>query len=304
MFGSENFMRWTGWFGFAVLCFLAATSWVIPQTAGALPPLEERGLLFGVVGVVALLFSLRGGWRREEIASYLRVAGASVGFFGVPGAVAEFAGSSVPAITRSALFALTPVVVVIAVAAGDMVAGEERGARRFLVPALTGAGGLLLLLPVEISSSLRGRVMMGAVGAVVVIAGVSSVWLYRLLREIRLVNAIALVGLANALFLLVCDVLRDGIVWRWTDVISVASISSVVDVTEVLLIVWLLRDLPPIRFSSRYLVIPLVTVLESYFVERPEVSARMVGGTILLSAGAGILLFLRPREEETVLSLR
>jgi hypothetical protein len=297
-------MRWTGWFGFAVLCFLAATSWIIPKTAGALPPLEERGLLFGVVGVVALLFSLRRGWRREEGASYLRVAGAGVGFFGVPGVVAEFAGRSVPAITRSALFALAPVVVVIAVAAGDMVVGEERGARRFLVPALIGAGGLLLLLPVEISNSLRGRVMMGTVGAAVVLAGVSSVWLYQLLREIRLANAIALVGFANALFFLVCAALRDGIVWRWTDVISVVSVSSFVDVAEVLLIVWLLRNMSPIRFSSRYLVIPLVTVLESYVVERPEVTARMAGGTILLAAGAGMLLFLRAREEETVLSLR
>jgi hypothetical protein len=298
-------MRSIRWIGFAVLCVLAASSWVIPQNStSVLPPLEEQGILFFLMGFVALLISLRGGWGRQKVSESLRIAGGSLGFFGVPLVVAEYAGSSVPAITRSALFALAPVVVVIAVAAGDMVAGEERGARRFLVPALIGASGLLLLLPLEVSGSFRGRVMTGIVGAAVVSAGVSSVWLYRLLREIRMVKAIALVGLANALFFLICAALRDGIVWRWTDVISVVSISSLVDVAEVLLIVWLLRDIPPIRFSSRYLVIPLVTVLESYVIERPEVTARMAGGTFLLAAGAGLLLFLNAREEETVLSLR
>jgi hypothetical protein len=297
-------MRWTGWLGFAALCVLAATSWVIPQGTSAFPLLEEQGILFGVIGVVALICSLWMGWRRDRIAQYLRVAGAGVGFFGIPAAVAEFARGSVPAISRSVLFALAPVVVVLVVAAGDMSAGEERGGRRFLVPALIGVAGLLLLLPIEISGSFLGRVMVGLVAATVVLAAVSSVWLYQLLREIRLVNSIALVGLANSLFFLVCGVLGGGIVGRWADVTSVVSISSFVDVAEVLLIVWLLRDMPPIRFSSRYLVIPLVTILESYVVERPEVTARMVGGTILLAAGAGMLLFLNARDEETVLSLR
>src|ERR1700751_2017580 len=103
-------MGWTGWFGFAVLCVLAATSWVIPQTTGALPPLEEQGFLFCVIGVVALICPLGGGWRREKIAQCLRVAGASVGFFGAPAAVAEFARGSISAISRSVLFALAPVV--------------------------------------------------------------------------------------------------------------------------------------------------------------------------------------------------
>ena len=179
-------MRSIRWIGFAVLCVLAASSWVIPQNSpSVLPSLEEQGILFFLIGFVALLISLRGGWRRQEVSEFWRVAVGSLGFFGVPLVVAEYAGGSVPAITRSALFALAPVVVVIVVAAGDMTAGEERGARRLLVPALIGAGGLLLLLPLEISGSLRGRLMVGLVGAAVVLVGVTSVWLYRLLREIE-----------------------------------------------------------------------------------------------------------------------
>jgi prepilin signal peptidase PulO-like enzyme (type II secretory pathway) len=77
-----------------------------------------------------------------------------------------------------------------------------------------------------------------------------------------------------------------------------------VDVVEVWLIVWLLREMPPVRFAARYLVIPLVTVLESFVLMRPEWTVRMVFGTFLLAAGAGALLFWKVAEEETVLSLR
>jgi hypothetical protein len=62
--------------------------------------------------------------------------------------------------------------------------------------------------------------------------------------------------------------------------------------------------MPPIRFAARYLVIPLLTVLESYVVMRPEWTVRMGFGTALLAVGAGMLLFLKVGEEETVLSLR
>lgn len=172
------------------------------------------------------------------------------------------------------------------------------------MPALIGAGGLLLLLPLEISGSLRGRLMVGLVGAVVVLVGVTSVWLYRLLRGVGLATAIALVGLTNGLFLSVCSAFRGEMVWRWAEIRSVVSISSLVDGIEVLLIVWLLRDMQPIRFSSRYLVIPLLTILESYVVERPGVTVRIVCGTILLAAGAGALLFWKARDEDAVLSLR
>ena len=83
-----------------------------------------------------------------------------------------------------------------------------------------------------------------------------------------------------------------------------SSISSMVDVVEVLLIVWLMREMPPVRFAARYLVIPLLTVLESYVLIRPEGTVRMGCGTVLLAAGAGALLFLKAEEEDTVLSLQ
>ncbi len=297
-------MRWNLWIAFAVLCVLSGTSWAIPrEMSDGLPLLEQQGVLFGVVGLIALLFAGRGVWSRSR-GLYAGLAGAAVGFFGVPIVVAEYAHGSVPAISRSALFALVPVVVVMSVASGESAGREERGARLFLMPALAGLGGLLLLLPLAFSSSARGWMMLAVVCAAVVLVGLASVWLYRLLRGFALADAIAVVGLANAVFLLVWSAVREEIVWRGNGLASVMSIASLTDVAEVLLIVGLLREMPPIRFAARYLVIPLLTVLESFVVMRPDWTVRMGFGTALLAAGGGMLLFLQAGEEGTVLSLR
>jgi hypothetical protein len=196
------------------------------------------------------------------------------------------------------------VVVGLVVAAGDAGTRGERGPRRFLVPALVGVGGLLLLLPLQSSGSLRGRVMLALVLAAVVLVGIASVWLYRLLGEIPVVQSIAVVGVANGLFLLICSAVHEDMVWGWRELISGVSISSGADLIEVLLIVWLLREMAPIRFAARYLVIPMVTVLESFVFVRPQLTVRIGFGTALLAVGAGMLLFLGDGEEETVLSLR
>jgi hypothetical protein len=199
---------------------------------------------------------------------------------------------------------MVPVVVVMAVAAGAAGGNEERGVRRLLVPTLAGLGGLLLLLPLQFSGTPRGWAMLGLVCLAVVLAGLASVWMYRLLRGCDLAVAIAVTGLANAAFLLIWSYVHEDLVWRWSELVSVASITSLVDVAEVLLILWLLGKMLPVRFAARYLAIPLLTVLEGLVLERPEVTVRIASGTLLLAAGAGMLLFLKVGEEETVLSLR
>ncbi len=298
-------MRWTVWASFAALCIVSGSSWVIPPAmSDGPPPLEQQGLLFGAMGLTALFFSWHGVRARLGEVELAQSVGAATAFFGVPIVIVEYAGASVSSITRSALFAMVPVVVGLVVAAGDAGARGERRPRRFLVPALVGVGGLLLLLPLQPSGSLRGRVMLALVLAAVVLVGIASVWLYRLLGEIPVVQSIAVVGVANGLFLLICSAVHEDMVWGWRELISGVSISSGADLIEVLLIVWLLREMAPIRFAARYLVIPMVTVLESFVFVRPQLTVRIGFGTALLAVGAGMLLFLGDGEEETVLSLR
>jgi hypothetical protein len=298
-------MRWTLWIAFAVLCVLSGTSWAIPhEMSDGLPPLAQQGVLFGVIGLTALLMAGRGVWSRSGVLEYTRLAAAAVGFFGVPVAAVEYAQGSVPAMSRSALFAMVPVVVVLVIGAGEATGREERGARHLLVAALAGLGGLLLLLPLDFSASVRGWVMLAVVCAAVVGVGLASVWLYRLLRGFGLADAVAVVGLANAVFLLGLSCVHEHVAWRWDGVASVVSIASLVDVVEVLLLVLLLREMPPVRFAARYLAIPLLTILESFVLMRPEWTVRMGFGTALLAGGAGTLLFWKGSEDETVLLLR
>jgi len=297
-------MRWTLWIAFAALCILSGTFWLIPDSmTSEVPPLERQGLVFGGVGLAAVFFAGRVLRNRIGDLQWVWLAVAAMGFFGVPIVVAGYVRGSVPAISRSALFAMVPVVVVLVVAASDRAEGES-SARQLLVPALTGLGGLLLLLPLDLSRSVWGYLMLVLVCAAVVLVGLANVWLYRLLRGFRFAEAIAIAGLSNAIFLLGWSVVREDVVWRWGGLGSIVSISSLVDVLEVMLIVWLLREMQPTRFAARYLVIPLLTILESYVVMRPDWTVRMGFGTLLLAAGAGALLFWKVSDEETVLSLR
>ena len=297
--------RWTLWITFAVLCILSGTSWVISDgRASQLPPLERQGLVFGGIGLAGLFVADRGLWRPCEGLQWVRLAAAAVGFFGVPLVVAEYVRDNVSAINRSALFAMVPVVVLLVVAASDEGEEEQSSARKLLAPALIGLGGLLLLLPVGFSGSVRRYLMLVVMVAAVVLVGVASVWLHRLLRGFGLAQAIAIAGLGNAIFLLGWSVVHEDVVWRWGGLGSIVSISSLLDVMEVVLIVWLLRQMLPVRFAARYLLIPLLTILESYALIHPDWTVRMGFGTLLLAGGAGMLLFWKAGDEETVLSLR
>ena len=73
---------------------------------------------------------------------------------------------------------------------------------------------------------------------------------------------------------------------------------------ELLLLVWLLREMHPVRLAARFLVVPLLAILEGLAIMRPAFTVRMAGGLILLAGGAGYLLFSKSRDSDAVLSIR
>ena len=288
-------IRRTVWIAFAALCLVVGTYWALP-TESSLPALQRQSLLFGLSGLAALCLPRP----RTALSARLKIAAAGTGFFGFPIVVVEIVRGSVGEITRSALFAIVPVVIVLVIAITE----TTSNARRLLLPALVSIGGLFLLLPLEFSTATRGLLMLALTAGAIIVVGICSVWLYRLLHGIHLADAIATIGIANAPFLLLCAAIRGELAWKGSQLASAASLSSLVDVAEIILIVWLLREMPPARFAARYLLIPLVTILESYVLLRPQATLRMVSGTILLAAGAGMLLLLNDRDQDAPLSLR
>jgi drug/metabolite transporter (DMT)-like permease len=299
-------MKRSVWITFGLLCLLSSTAWVAePFGLSALPSLQRQGLLYGVIGLVALTMSGKKLWSRAgQTRRWAQLAAAGLMFFGIPAAAIEFASGSVPDISRSALFAMVPIVVAVAVAASDATSAAEKGARRSLAPALVGLGGLLLLLPLNFSNSPRGNAMLALVSVAVVLVGTGSIWLFRLLQGVELAEAVTLVCLPNATFLLAAGIVAGDAVWSHSSLASLVSLSSLVDLLEVLLLLWLTREMPPIRFAARFLVIPLLTVLEGYIVLHPPLTLRIAAGAVLLALGAARLLLMKPAEDDVVLSLR
>jgi drug/metabolite transporter (DMT)-like permease len=297
------------WIIFGTLCLLSSSAWVAAQfSTSTLPSLERQGLLYLIIGAGALLISGTKLPSRIRNRPWARVTLAGLGFFGIPAIAIEFASDYVGEIKRSALFAMVPIVVAVALSAIEAGGAAERVARRSLAPAVAGLAGLLLLLPLSLSNSTRGNMMIAVVFTAVILAGLGSIWLYRLLQQFEPPDAAAVICLSNAALLLICACLTGTVTWNGSSLLSLASSSSLVDVIEVLLLLWLLHRMPPVQFASRYLLIPLLTVLEAYVLVRPELTLRIGAGVILLATGAGMLLFQRPggngSEEESILSLR
>ena len=69
----------------------------------------------------------------------------------------------------------------------------------------------------------------------------------------------------------------------------------VLDAPAMLLTAWLLRELAPVRFSSRFLLAVLVAVGESFALARPGLSWTIGLGALLL-AGGGLALLREGRE--------
>jgi drug/metabolite transporter (DMT)-like permease len=297
-------MKRSVWLTFGALCLLSSSAWVVePSGVSNLPSLERQGLLFFVVGLVALLLSGKGALLRIRQQSWERLAAAGLGFFGIPALAIEITSGSITETGRSALFAMVPIVVAVVLAAVEAGETAERGARRSLAPALVGLGGLLLLLPLNFSGSLRGNAMIAVVCIAVILIGIASVWSYPLLQEFELSDAIAVVCLSSAIFLLICGWASGAMVWNRSSLLSFLSSSSLVYITEVPLLLWLLRRMPPVQFASRYLLIPLLTILEAYILVRPPLTLRIGAGIILLATGTGMLL-LQHSAENDVVSLR
>lgn len=295
-------MRPAVWVAFGALCILLSSSWLLPVGAPDVSPIAHQSCFYAAVGLVAWLLSRRQLWTRLKRLDplWLRVAGASILLFGLPAVVGEWASGGMSDISRAALFALVPFVVVVVAMGREL----EPGVRRFFVPALAGFGGTLFLLPFDFPESARGRIMIGVLLITIVLVGFASEWIYRLLRGFGVVEALAVVSLSNAVFLAACHFAGLPAAESWSPPSALISIHSLYDLVELLLLVWLLREMSPVRLAARYLAVPLFTVLEGFAFLHPPLTVRMGAGLALLIGGAGYILFSSGWDSDAVLSIR
>lgn len=300
----QRHIRWIVWGSFAVFCVLVSNSWwLLSSTANGPPSIPKQSCFYSVTGLVALAISYRPLWdrlRKRQLVC-LRLAAVSILLFGLPAAVGEWTRSGVPDESQVALFALAPFVVVAVAMSHQPLAGEEFGIRRFFVPALAGFGGALFLLSFRFPVSLREWTMFGAVLVAVVVVSFASVWIYRLLREFAIGEAVAVVCLSNAVFLSLRALFAEE---SWSGALSLLSLSSLYNLLELVLLVWLFRELSPVRLAARFLVVPLLLILEGLVILRPALTPRIGAGLVLMLCSAGYILFSRRQNSDAALSIR
>lgn len=292
----------TVWVAFAALCLLVANAWLLPTQSDESTVREV--CFYGVIGLAALLPSwrqLRLLRKRQGTIWLLATAGASVLLLGLPAALNMWGQQTLPDISRASLFGLTPFVVVVTAMGSETLSRDEMNVRRFFAPSLAAFAGALLLLSFSFPLTAGGRVVMAAVLVAVALAGIASAWMYRLLHSTSVMEALAIVCLANAVFFAAC---RLPFHHEWSDAISLLSISSLYDLVELALLVWLLRRMSPVRLAVRYLAVPLVVALEGFVILRPPWTVRMTLGLVLLASGAAYILLSRSSESDSVLSIR
>ena len=285
------------WLGFALYCVALGSRWIVDQ---AVPP-----PLTGLASVGAhhvLLFGVWVGWclvRRPGGIKLLRktwwqVALLAATVFVVPNAIIEGAGGTVDGLSEALVFTLAPVGVVFAVAQQSFEFGMQSDPRRLLGPALAGVFGAALLIPFTMPPSVAGKLWLAALVASAVGAGLAAVRLHGLLQGVPVAAAAALtsgviagVGLGfshrhgAALVALGADhraLLLETLQTLW------------LDAPLLLLSLWMTRDLPPLAVVTRYPLVLLVTIVESYFLMHGTGSLVMLAGGLLVAVSVVWLL--------------
>jgi drug/metabolite transporter (DMT)-like permease len=252
------------------------------------------------VALIALIF-LRG--RLSPRRAYLNgrlLAFASLLYFTFPAVLLERSKEYASDVTVTIVFAIAPVVVLLTWGA---VSREGLRPSRLMFP-LAGLAGILLLLPYELPESARGWESLAEVFAAMMLVAYASTRMNELLRKPAFPESLVLIGAVNALALFGFSFTRRTATWHLNAWNEGALIGTATDAVSIVLTVWLLRKMNPVRFSARFLAIPLVTIIEGLVLVRPEFSARLLAGMILLTVAAAWLLITGQTVEDEILTLR
>ncbi len=276
---------------FAVFCLLGGSRWLVDGAVPAVLPLfEQESLHYAVIGMVALailLFRKRPAFHRRRL--WLRLSAAGVLLLGLPSILGEVA-HQVPGATRVALFALVPLLVVVVVASFGQEAGVPPG-RTMMMPALVGLSGVLLLLPFQFPLSVHAALFYGVTIVAVLLTAVGSIWMRGLLQDCDIAFGLAILCGSNAVVLALAASLQRAVMPSAGDLAFVLFRGAVLDLPLLLLLVWLLQQLPPTRLAVRFLIIPLLSAIEGAVLLRSPIEWRMGLGILLIVGASGALLF-------------
>jgi hypothetical protein len=287
MTGSQK--AWRVWGGIFVLSLLEGSGWVFDQVA----PGVLHGLLRTAVhdGLLTCGFAVASCWergeRRQTFGLWVKLAVWATILFALPRILAVSAGGHIDGLTELLISLLVPVAVVVVVAQRSVSFGVDENPLRLLMPAVAGLGGATLILPFYWPPSIVGRVWLVALAIGAVLAGFAVVRLHVLLRGVgKLRGAAVMFGAVSVAAAAFCWVDWSPPVWVVGDAAWEVVRLALVEAPIALLTVWLLREMAPVRFSARWLLVVLVAIAESFVAEHPRLMWTTALGVALLAGGA------------------
>ena len=280
------------WVSFALLCLLAGSTWVAANAfASTWPALLRLGFHDGMACLVLLA---AGMWGRRPVAWnwLLAVMGWSAIVFGVPEVLFAGAAGSVGSSTELLVFGLAPFFTVF------IDAQRKGGELRMLVPALVGLGGLALIVPFAFPGSTVGLAWFAGILGVAGLAAWAGIKLHPILHGVPLVWAAAAASGAAATVAIAGWIVfpHESFAWDWKIAGLECGWGVGIDLPLLLLAVWLFKEMKPVAFSTRFFLVPLVTIAGGMIAIRPRVEWTTWLGLMLMAVSGWMLMHDDPEQ--------
>jgi drug/metabolite transporter (DMT)-like permease len=277
------------WLALAALCLLSGSGWIADQFY----PSVFNGPLHTITHeiLIAILFARFAINRSRPLTTRLwsELAFAGIALLALPQIMIAGAGGSVASSTVLLVFALCPAIVVFL--AAQQPAATNDNPLTALLPALAGLGGFALLVPFTWPQHLQGQLWLIAIFFSAVLSAVAALRLHRILPAAGASRAVAVICGAAAIFSIPFFNLGQNDTPSTPTLLLVEALRCLLlDAPAVFLLVWLLQKMPPIAISARYFLIPLVTIIESYLIERPHAVWTVYAGVLLMAISAFVLI--------------
>jgi drug/metabolite transporter (DMT)-like permease len=281
--------------GLLLLCLLWAVDSVRPDLFPAsarptLPPFERQGLQFGLfaLGTAAIALARGAHWPPRQLLLKCTLVG--LGLFVVPSLLVHLSEGRVSALTRVALFSLTPL---FAVVFEPYLGRSEQVRAGSMVTALAAVVGTLLVFPVDVPGSVAaGGAFCAVIAATACAAAANCLGVLVACQASKRSFAamIAIAGGVSAAGFASLSVLTEHAVWNWTLLQGEFAWTAVLGWPALLLLFWLMRRISAVAMTTRFLIAPLFTNLIGLLLLRPNVTLRSGLGLGLVAFGAGWLL--------------
>jgi hypothetical protein len=270
--------------GFAVLCLLASARWILADQWPLMgSTLRSEAWACGVAAMVAVGVAVARRRRFPGVWNVVELLAVGASLLAAPALGAALTGAAGAALNRTVALCFVPVLVTVL---GGI--GNESGVSASLWPGLAGLGGALLLFPVALPSTVLGWVglaipPLAVSGACVGLRGVS--------RGVAAEWVAALLFAGGGVCLALMEAARGVSSGVPAQAFSVWAVG--LDAVVAGLAVFVVMRMEPLRYVSRYFVVPLLTIVANLAILRPYVSFRQWVGLVLMAAAALALVRMR-----------